>query len=162
KDFFEQFFEQNPLLIQRDQMDYYDSILSIKDIEHVIDLGKNLSNFDINQSTSDGALDDNLYSFVVQELIYQLNTCIDKIKIKQLMNNQKCPIVISHFHKELPKLKEFIDQLSIALDGNCYADMFITPPLVSKGFGIHFDLNDVYVMQLYGNKRWEIYESFGY
>ncbi|MBX2968306.1 MAG: hypothetical protein KF803_02960 [Cyclobacteriaceae bacterium] len=62
KIFFEQFFEQKPLLIQRDQMDYYDSILSIKDIEHVMDLGKNLSNFDINQSTSDGSLEDNLWT----------------------------------------------------------------------------------------------------
>jgi ribosomal protein L16 Arg81 hydroxylase len=161
-DFLNNYFEKEPLLIERNRPDYYNELMSAYDIENVMDLGENIANFDISQSTGDDGLGDSAYSTIFKKDNISIKAGIRKRDVARRFNEQSSSLLVSQVQNVIPKLRRFVNHLSLALDGKCYADLFITPPSISNGFGIHFDLNDVYILQLFGSKRWNVFETYNY
>jgi ribosomal protein L16 Arg81 hydroxylase len=66
-------------------------------------------------------------------------------------------IVLQGLHRLWPPLIEFVRQAVDDLGHPVQANAYITPP-TSRGFDPHYDVHDVFVLQVAGQKRWIVHE----
>jgi len=66
-------------------------------------------------------------------------------------------VVLQGLHRLWPPLIEFADQLAADLGHPTQVNAYITPPS-STGFSPHYDVHDVFVLQVAGEKQWRIHE----
>lgn len=66
-------------------------------------------------------------------------------------------IVLQGLHRTWGPIVDFAAQLAEDLGHPVQANAYITPPQ-SQGFSAHYDVHDVFVLQLEGEKRWIIHE----
>ncbi|NHC45232.1 cupin domain-containing protein [Motilibacter aurantiacus] len=65
-------------------------------------------------------------------------------------------LVLQGLHRTWPPIVEFAAALAAELGHPVQANAYITPPQ-SRGFDPHYDVHDVFVLQLSGEKRWRIH-----
>jgi ribosomal protein L16 Arg81 hydroxylase len=66
-------------------------------------------------------------------------------------------VVLQGLHRLWPPLIEFADQLAADLGHPTQVNAYVTPPS-SRGFSPHYDVHDVFVLQVAGEKHWRIHE----
>ena len=66
-------------------------------------------------------------------------------------------IVLQALHRTWSPLIEFTQQLAAELGHAVQVNAYVTPPQ-SRGFDDHYDVHDVFVVQISGEKRWRIHE----
>jgi ribosomal protein L16 Arg81 hydroxylase len=65
-------------------------------------------------------------------------------------------IVVQALHRTWPAVTEFATRLGAELGHPVQANAYITPPQ-SRGFSAHYDVHDVFVLQLAGRKHWTVH-----
>ncbi|MGY1772817.1 cupin domain-containing protein [Blastococcus sp. SYSU D00813] len=65
-------------------------------------------------------------------------------------------VVLQGLHRLWPPLVEFADQLAADLGHPTQVNAYVTPPS-SRGFSAHYDVHDVFVLQVAGEKHWRIH-----
>jgi lysine-specific demethylase/histidyl-hydroxylase NO66 len=65
-------------------------------------------------------------------------------------------IVLQALHRNWPPVGRFCRDLELSLTHPVQANAYVTPP-TSKGFAVHHDTHDVFVLQTRGQKRWRVY-----
>jgi hypothetical protein len=65
-------------------------------------------------------------------------------------------VVLQGLHRLWPPLIEFADQLAADLGHPTQVNAYVTPPS-SRGFSPHYDVHDVFVLQVAGEKHWRIH-----
>ena len=65
-------------------------------------------------------------------------------------------IVLQALHRVWPPLVDFAAELSADLGHPVQINAYVTPPS-SRGFSAHYDVHDVFVLQLAGEKRWIVH-----
>ncbi|MEU2351319.1 cupin domain-containing protein [Modestobacter sp. NPDC013298] len=66
-------------------------------------------------------------------------------------------VVLQGLHRLWPPVVEFADQLAADLGHPTQVNAYVTPP-ASRGFNPHYDVHDVFVLQVAGEKHWTIHE----
>ena len=66
-------------------------------------------------------------------------------------------LVLQGLHRLWPPLVEFAGQLCAELGHPVQVNAYVTPAS-SRGFSAHYDVHDVFVLQLSGEKRWIVHE----
>lgn len=66
-------------------------------------------------------------------------------------------MVLQGLHRTWPPLVDFGGRLAAELGHPVQINAYVTPPQ-SKGFSAHFDVHDVFVLQVAGEKRWTIHQ----
>ncbi|GAB3193510.1 hypothetical protein GCM10027261_09000 [Geodermatophilus arenarius] len=66
-------------------------------------------------------------------------------------------VVLQGLHRLWPPLIEFADQLAADLGHPTQVNAYVTPPS-SRGFSPHYDVHDVFVLQVAGEKHWTVHE----
>jgi JmjC domain len=66
-------------------------------------------------------------------------------------------IVLQGLHRTCPPVLEFCQHLTDELGHPVQANAYVTPPQ-NQGFGDHYDVHDVFVLQVEGEKRWVVHE----
>jgi hypothetical protein len=66
-------------------------------------------------------------------------------------------VVLQGLHRLWPPLIDFADQLAADLGHPTQVNAYITPPS-NRGFSAHYDVHDVFVLQIAGEKHWRIHE----
>ncbi|MBO0678676.1 cupin-like domain-containing protein [Mycolicibacterium sp. S2-37] len=66
-------------------------------------------------------------------------------------------IVLQGLHRLWPPLIDFVREAVDDLGHPVQANAYITPP-ASRGFDAHYDVHDVFVLQIAGQKRWIVHE----
>lgn len=66
-------------------------------------------------------------------------------------------LVLQALHRTWEPVADFSSRLSTELGHPVQANAYITPPQ-NRGFDDHYDVHDVFVMQIEGTKRWIIHE----
>jgi lysine-specific demethylase/histidyl-hydroxylase NO66 len=66
-------------------------------------------------------------------------------------------LVLQGLHRAWPPLMAFAAQLSDDVGHPVQINAYVTPPQ-SQGFSAHYDVHDVFVLQIAGEKRWFIHE----
>jgi bifunctional lysine-specific demethylase and histidyl-hydroxylase NO66 len=69
-------------------------------------------------------------------------------------------IVLQSLHRSWPPLTRLGRDLELALTHPVQVNAYITPP-TSRGLGVHHDEHDVFVLQVYGCKRWDVHDPDG-
>jgi lysine-specific demethylase/histidyl-hydroxylase NO66 len=69
-------------------------------------------------------------------------------------------IVLQSLHRFWPPLTRLARDLEFALTHPVQVNAYITPP-ASRGLGVHHDEHDVFVLQVYGRKRWDVHDPDG-
>jgi bifunctional lysine-specific demethylase and histidyl-hydroxylase NO66 len=69
-------------------------------------------------------------------------------------------IVLQSLHRFWPPLSRLGRDLELALTHPVQVNAYITPP-ASQGLSMHHDEHDVFVLQVYGRKRWEVHDPDG-
>jgi len=67
-----------------------------------------------------------------------------------------CTLVLQALHRLWPPLIDFGTQLGVDLGHPVQVNAYITPPS-SRGFSAHYDVHDVFVLQVDGCKRWLVH-----
>jgi hypothetical protein len=67
-------------------------------------------------------------------------------------------IVLQGLHRYLEPVAGFCRDLELTLGHPCQANAYITPP-GAQGLALHEDPHDVFVLQAFGRKRWEIHAA---
>ena len=65
-------------------------------------------------------------------------------------------VVLQALHRNWPPMIEFCTRLAAELGHPVQANAYVTPP-ASRGFSAHYDVHDVFVLQLAGRKHWTIH-----
>lgn len=65
-------------------------------------------------------------------------------------------LVLQGLHRLWPPLIDFAAQLTTDLGHPVQINAYITPPQ-SRGFSAHYDVHDVFVLQVAGEKRWRVH-----
>jgi lysine-specific demethylase/histidyl-hydroxylase NO66 len=65
-------------------------------------------------------------------------------------------IVLQSLHRYWLPLTRFCRELELSLTHPVQVNAYVTPPS-SRGLGLHADEHDVFVLQVHGRKRWEVY-----
>ncbi len=65
-------------------------------------------------------------------------------------------IVLQALHRQSGPVARFCRDLELALTHPVQANAYVTPP-TSRGFAVHHDTHDVFVVQTHGRKAWRVY-----
>jgi ribosomal protein L16 Arg81 hydroxylase len=65
-------------------------------------------------------------------------------------------LVLQALHRVWPPIIQLCQQLSAELGHPVQANAYVTPPQ-NQGFSDHYDVHDVFVLQIAGEKRWQIH-----
>jgi len=65
-------------------------------------------------------------------------------------------MVLQALHRVWPPILELCQQLAAELGHPVQANAYVTPPQ-NQGFSNHYDVHDVFVLQIQGEKRWQIH-----
>jgi lysine-specific demethylase/histidyl-hydroxylase NO66 len=65
-------------------------------------------------------------------------------------------LVLQGLHRVWPPILEFCQRLAAELGHPVQANAYVTPPQ-NQGFSAHYDVHDVFVLQIEGEKRWRIH-----
>lgn len=79
----------------------------------------------------------------------------DPIRIHALFR-EGATIVLQGMHRFWRPLSEFCRELELALGHPTQVNAYITPP-GSRGLAVHEDSHDVFVLQAFGRKHWEVW-----
>ena len=80
----------------------------------------------------------------------------DPARIFELFR-QGATIVLQGMHRFWQPLAEFCRELDLSLGHPTQVNAYITPP-GSRGLAVHRDAHDVFVLQSFGRKHWEVWE----
>lgn len=145
-DFFNNFWEKGPLLVKRNNRDYYKGLFSCKDLDKILHEQVVLytKNIDIT-SYSNGVRETHnpvgqAHAPVVWD--YYNNGCSIR-----MLNPQT-------FHPRVWKCLSFLQEY---FNSFCGANMYLTPP-DTQGFAPHWDDIEAFILQLEGKKRWRVYK----
>jgi bifunctional lysine-specific demethylase and histidyl-hydroxylase NO66 len=69
-------------------------------------------------------------------------------------------LVLQGLHRYWPPVADLVRGLELSLGHACQANAYLTPP-GSQGFALHSDTHDVFVVQTYGVKDWEVQDAHG-
>jgi ribosomal protein L16 Arg81 hydroxylase len=76
-------------------------------------------------------------------------------KVAQLFA-EGCTLVLQGLHRTWPPLADLAAQLTADLGHPVQVNAYVTPPS-NRGFAAHYDVHDVFVLQVAGRKRWKIH-----
>jgi JmjC domain len=88
-----------------------------------------------------------------------LTGLVDARKVLALLD-AGASLVLQGLHRYWPPLAELVRGLELSLGHACQANAYLTPP-GSQGFALHADTHDVFVVQTYGVKDWEVHDGHG-
>jgi hypothetical protein len=69
-------------------------------------------------------------------------------------------IVLQGLHRWSEPVTRFCRDLELELGHPCQVNAYVTPP-GAQGLALHVDAHDVFVLQAFGRKRWELHEAPG-
>lgn len=150
--FFTEFYEQKPLLIERQQPSKFASLLSIDAIDRylssatpchpdvfLVDVARELKPDD--------------YSFPNSEPSGR----IDLPRAYQLFA-KGATISLSQLHERLEPLAALCRAVEKTFSSHFQTNVYLSPPN-AQGFKTHFDSHDVFVLQVSGSKLWTLYDT---
>jgi len=145
------YWEKKSLLIQRDTPGYYKELLTLDGIDQFLSLSS-------------------LHESEVQVIIdgrkaapYQL--AADRpggwgqaLEVLYEHYRSGATITVMFLHQQWAPLAELCRSMSAELSATVQVNAYLTPA-AAQGFNPHYDTHDVFIAQVYGAKRWRLYES---
>jgi len=153
--FFSRFWEQSYLFVKRDQPRYYDSLITAADLENII------SNPDSRYPAIRIAKGGNYYApeAYTRNVKHGDETFAGVPDVNRIIEEYRrgATIALPAIHRTWKALGSLCEHLQSTLDHAAHANVYLTPGN-AKGFTPHYDIHEVFVLQIAGSKRWQLYE----
>lgn len=146
--FFAEYWEKRPLLISRRDSTRYRDILRIEDVDHVLTT-LNLRYPDIR--VAKGAQLPDAQGFTLPD------GRIDVLAVTKLFADGTT-IILDQMQQRVSTLSRLCSDLEGELGVTFQSNLYLTPP-ASRGFKVHYDTHDVFILQVSGSKVWELFQS---
>ena len=144
--FFEEYWEKRPLVVTRNQPNYFCSLLSLDEVDRVLTT-LDLRYPNVTLKNADRAITADDYTLGGGSL--------DVAKVYQLFG-EGATIVLSYLDTVVPTLTSFCRSLESEFSFPFQSNVYLTPAR-AKGFKSHYGTHDVFVLQVVGSKQWTIY-----
>jgi ribosomal protein L16 Arg81 hydroxylase len=147
KKFLREYWEKKPLIVRRDDSNYYASLLRLQDLDSILnDSSPNNSHI---QAVRDGKprtlkTNDSSLGGSGPESYYE-------------EYRAGSTLVFQSLHQRWPALRSLCWSLAREFSAGAQVNVYLTPPN-SRGFTEHYDTHDVFVVQVHGQKRWQVFE----
>src|SRR5579863_1493282 len=145
REFFERYFEKQPLVIKRNQPNYFRELLSLEEIDRVI-------------TTLDRDADEIILKNAKRELTaddYTVNEELDVAKVYQLFG-EGSTITLAFLDTVVPALASLCRSLENEFSSPFQTNVYLTPAR-AQGAKYHYDTHDVLVLQVVNSKQWTMY-----
>lgn len=156
-DFFKEFYEKGLLhsKISDDQL-FNKIILAVRDVFNV----QNLRYPDVRLVKSGAVVEMNKYvdSYIYNEKFEFKDVIKKDVLLDEFKNGAS--VVITHAQKLSFILNQISEDIYNETGIKNHINIYLSPPH-SQGYKLHYDRHDVLVLQLIGNKKWEVYNSVG-
>ena len=156
QEFFDDYFETKPLVLQREDREYYNDLLSLPDIENVLRDAQS-GNYAIKLVKNGKTIHQSEYAYLTKVQNIEIKTGLNEKKFFRLFENG-ATVVFDAFHNNWPRLKSLADDLTQELLTATGYNLYLTPQN-SQGFPSHYDTHDVFVIQVHGSKKWRLYHD---
>jgi ribosomal protein L16 Arg81 hydroxylase len=154
--FFSEYWEQRPLVISRNEPDYYADLFSMQDVDYIISstdlrhpairLVKNGSEIPLRQYATNVPWGNDVFTGVAD---------VHKVLSEY---RRGATIILQAVHQTWRPFALFCRNLETHFNYPLQTNVYLTPPS-SQGFAPHYDTHDVFVLQIAGSKHWRIYGS---
>lgn len=148
EDFFNDYWEKDPLHIHRSDAAHFESLTSIDAIETLLST-QSLSYPSVQLTRSGHTIDVSDYT-----------DDSNRIQAHRLIEEHRngATIVISQAHQNIPSLAEFRRGMQRDCHLRCQTNLYLSPPS-QQGFNAHYDSHDVFILQVHGDKTFNFYEG---
>ena len=146
KNFFEEYWERRPLVVKRDQSNYFHPLLSFEDVDRVITtLDRRYPDICLKNSSREMSSDEYTVS----------GGRLDVAKVYQLFE-EGSTLTLAYLDTVIPALTLFCRSLEQEFSFPFQTNVYMTPA-GAQGAKPHYDTHDVFVLQVAGSKRWTIF-----
>lgn len=146
--FLSEYFSTKPTVLQRSRPEAFDQLISIAGIDDII-LTHCLSSADLALVVGGNKIGEVEYT--------DSKGRVDVYKVMEF-HGDGATIALHGMEAHHPSLAAVCASAEGTFGCVCGVNIYVTPPS-SQGFRPHFDLEDVFILQIYGEKRWRIFEE---
>ncbi len=153
--FFKEYWENQPLRVQRSESDYYVQLLTNRDVEAAISSGG--LRYPAIQLARDGGF------FPPEAFTRNIRsggdvfTGVPDLERIRAEYRSGATISLPGFHRACKPLGELASAIEAEFDHPVHTNVYVTPAN-AIGFHPHYDTHEVFVLQIAGSKHWRIYE----
>jgi len=139
-EFRERYWEQQPLVVDRGDPDYYDDLFTLRDFDDAITRSPDYVKL-ANAATK-------------KNVSYRPSSAEG---MEAVLNDMRSggTLVLDQLHHREPKLNLLCRALGPEFGHRFQTNLYLTPPN-GKGFTPHWDNHDVFILQVVGSKHWKI------
>jgi ribosomal protein L16 Arg81 hydroxylase len=145
------YWEKRPLIVERNDPNYYSNLLSLEQFDAIL---SNLSVYSSRvrlvgndrERTSSPSTHGNVY---------------DRANGTEALFagfRRGETIIVNSLHEEWPPLRDMCRALSAKFCGAFQVNVYLTPAR-SRGLRPHYDTHDVFVLQIHGTKKWQLFDE---
>lgn len=153
--FLEEFWEQQPLVVPRDEPGRYDDLLSTSDVERLV-CSPGLRHPAFRLVKAEANLSPGDYTRTIPWRPVPFTGTADVARVLEEWE-RGATIVLQALHHSWPALAAFCRSLEASLGHAAQCNAYYTPR-GSQGLAVHHDTHDVFVLQVSGEKRWLVYD----
>ncbi len=152
--FFDEYWEQKPLLVPRDEEGRFDDLLSVEEVEgRVTGGGLRHPAFRVVKEGEKHSLADYAEDVSWSPTPFSGTARVERVAAEF---ERGATIVLQALHVHHRPLASFCRDLERELGHPAQANAYYTPPS-AQGFKVHHDTHDVFCLQVAGEKRWLVY-----
>ena len=147
--FFQHYWEKQPLVIDRTDPNYFRDVMSFESINELLN-SKSFGSGEIRMAQNEQMVPQENY-------INELQGYAQNHKVLDLFKSG-ATIILQSVHKYHAPVARICRNIEKSYNCLVRPNLYITP-ISSQGFNPHYDSHDVVVMQLHGSKTWRLYQS---
>ncbi len=155
--FFATIWEKKWFHIPRIDAQYFHEILTIEDVDDMLQ-SKIIPQKLIRISNAKQNVNHFKGETQSPQLFSDWQNVLDNETLFTQFAKEETSLILHHAQDYFPKISVFVSHLEKALGFNVNANIYITPPN-SQAFKTHFDSHDTFIMHIFGDKQWHIYDS---
>lgn len=144
KEFFSEYWEKKPLVVQHNDPEYFSDLLTIENLDDILTCRKINTPEHLNTSGLKG-------------LDCLVDDTLNKRRLLDFYAKGET-LILSQVEKYWGPIRKLnLSLQSYFRNGNINTNLYLTPP-VTHGLNPHFDSWNVFVMQIHGIKHWKLYD----
>ena len=153
--FFEEYWEQQPLVIQRGGGERFMELLDVAGIERLVcETGIRMPAFRLVKDGTPLPSSDYTDDIPWRPGSFSQIASVERVAAEYAAG---ATLVLQALHLWRPAVALYCRGLETRLGFPVQANAYLTPP-AAQGFAVHHDTHDVLVLQVAGRKRWRLYE----
>jgi ribosomal protein L16 Arg81 hydroxylase len=149
--FKQDYWEKKPLIVARNQRDFYAGLLTLADVDAILSMSSAQSS--TVRVVRDGRILP-LASLVGKGLYGQVGV----LERLYAVFRGGATVVLLSLQERWKPLRQFCQSLAELFSASFQVNVYLTPPH-SQGLKTHYDTHDVFVLQVSGTKRWRLYDA---